>query len=139
MDKAEIVRQLNEAKRKLNNYLDKKSSTQKKIKKHTDGIEDLRRTRKKVESQLDEIYNSIVKKANRLHKNSKLRDAYLRDAKNVIKGNKSSRALINIDNGISKAKKEILTFEDEIDFYNTKIQYYERKIEELKQKLNEVK
>ena len=137
-DKVELERQLRIAKKKLNDYKDKRRKAKNTIKDAEEVLNQLNSSKKKVEKNLDEILNRIIKKANRLRQHSKLRDDYIREAKKIIKGQKSSQALDKINKSIRNTKNKILNTEDDIVYFDGKISYYERKIIELKSQLNKV-
>lgn len=136
--KAELQREYNKAKRKLEEYKSKRKNSANEIKELEELINKLQAHKKKIENALDGVLSTIFKRSSSLNPDSKLRDNYNREAKKIIKGQNSSRALEKIHSAISKAKRKTLELDDNVDYYNQKINYYQNRVNELRIQINSI-
>lgn len=136
--KAELQREYNKAKRKLEEYKSKRKNSANEIKELEELINKLQAHKKKIENALDGILSTIFKRSASLNPNSKLRDNYNREAKKIIKGQNSSRALERINSAINKSKRKILELDDNVEYYNQKVNYYQNRVNELRIQINSI-
>lgn len=136
--KAELQREYNKAKRKLEEYKSKCKNSANEIKELEELIKKLQAHKKKIENALDGILSTIFKRSSSLNPNSKLRDNYNREAKKIIKGQNSSRALERLNSAINKSKRKILELDDNVEYYNQKVNYYQNRVNELRIQINNI-